>query len=155
MDSIWCLSIAIYLFTFNCNSEPHLGYIFAEPVDLSVVPHYTDKVSVPMDYGTISNKIDTGAYAALLEPLMKRPMDAIILRVIHDIELVHKNCSSFNPKGRWGNQVYNFSSSIIKMLTTMHHQLRLQSRDQPIKEMVCVLPQIYIDATPPNRCKGL
>jgi hypothetical protein len=27
-------------------------------------------------------------------------METVILRVINDIELVYKNCESYNPKGR-------------------------------------------------------
>ena len=32
---------------------------------------------------------------------MKRPMESVLLHAIHDIELVHKNCAIFNPKGRY------------------------------------------------------
>ncbi|KAL3805931.1 hypothetical protein HJC23_007892 [Cyclotella cryptica] len=75
------------------------GYIFADPVDLNIVPNYTKKISCPMDYGTILKKIETGEYRNSLKPLMKRPMEAILLQAIHDVDLVHKNCAEYNPKG--------------------------------------------------------
>lgn len=87
----------LIILTNNCCSS---GYIFADPVDLSIVPHYTKTVSCPMDYGTITNKLDRGEYATEIKPLMKRPMEAVLLHVMNDIELVHKNCEMFNPKGR-------------------------------------------------------
>lgn len=54
-----------------------------------------------MDYSTILSKINKGTYATNLKSHdMKRPMEAIVLHVMYDVELVHKNCSTFNPKGR-------------------------------------------------------
>lgn len=77
-----------------------IGYIFSEPVDLEIAPNYTKKISCPMDYGTILTKVESGEYKKELKPLMKYPMETVILRVINDIELVYKNCESYNPKGR-------------------------------------------------------
>lgn len=59
-----------------------------------------EKVRVPMDYGTIQKKLGAGEYMDILKPLMKRPMESVLLHVIHDIETVHKNCATYNPKGR-------------------------------------------------------
>ncbi|KAL7520399.1 hypothetical protein ACHAWX_005126 [Stephanocyclus meneghinianus] len=75
------------------------GYIFSNPVDQKIVPNYSKKISCPMDYGTISKKLEAGEYRNSLRPLMKRPMEAILLHAIYDVDLVHKNCAEYNPKG--------------------------------------------------------
>lgn len=40
---------------------------FLQPVDLSLVPGYLDIIKRPMDFGTISNKVDRGKYRSLEE----------------------------------------------------------------------------------------
>ena len=40
---------------------------FLQPVDLSQIPGYTDLIKTPMDFGTITQKVDKGRYRSLEE----------------------------------------------------------------------------------------
>ena len=58
--------------------------IFAEPVDLALYPDYATIVSSPIDLGTISSKLDTGAYE-----------DAA--GFVADVRRVWTNAMAYNP----------------------------------------------------------
>ncbi|KAI0049095.1 hypothetical protein FA95DRAFT_1489827 [Auriscalpium vulgare] len=59
---------------------------FLTPVDLENVPGYTDTVKRPMDFGTMSTKVDKGKYRSLEE-------------FAADFHLVLANAKAFNPPG--------------------------------------------------------
>ncbi|KAI0795936.1 hypothetical protein C8Q75DRAFT_711434 [Abortiporus biennis] len=59
---------------------------FLTPVDVSQVPGYTDIVKTPMDFGTISVKVERGRYRMLEE-------------FATDVRLVTTNAKLFNPPG--------------------------------------------------------
>ena len=40
---------------------------FLQPVDLTAVPNYTDVIPRPMDFGTITSKVEKGKYRSLEE----------------------------------------------------------------------------------------
>ena len=40
---------------------------FLQPVDISQIPGYTDLIKTPMDFGTITQKVDKGRYRSLEE----------------------------------------------------------------------------------------
>ena len=71
------------------------GKMFAEPVDCNAIPTYRSIVKEPMDLGTISKKLASGAYRTISDESLN---DAII-RVLRDIELVWHNCFTFNLEG--------------------------------------------------------
>ncbi|KZT08630.1 uncharacterized protein LAESUDRAFT_45791 [Laetiporus sulphureus 93-53] len=60
--------------------------IFLRPVDpvLDGCPTYYDEIKEPMDFSTISNKLNEGAYATMED-------------FAQDIELILHNCRTFNP----------------------------------------------------------
>ncbi|KAL3794050.1 hypothetical protein HJC23_008938 [Cyclotella cryptica] len=95
------------------------GYIFSEPVDLEILPDYYEKVSNPMDYGTLSSRLKSTEYLYSLKPLMKHPMEAVLLQVIRDSELVHKNCQLYNPKG---SSAYRAGQTIEKKWTAFFNK---------------------------------
>ncbi|KAG7448622.1 uncharacterized protein BT62DRAFT_946189 [Guyanagaster necrorhizus] len=59
---------------------------FLSPVDVSLVPGYTDVVKHPMDLGTMASKVERGRYRSLEE-------------FTSDLKLVTGNAKSFNPPG--------------------------------------------------------
>ncbi|KAK0219997.1 hypothetical protein IW262DRAFT_994162 [Armillaria fumosa] len=59
---------------------------FLSPVDVSLVPGYTDVVKHPMDLGTMTSKVEKGRYRSLEE-------------FTSDFRLVTGNAKSFNPPG--------------------------------------------------------
>ncbi|KAK0480789.1 hypothetical protein IW261DRAFT_1142882 [Armillaria novae-zelandiae] len=59
---------------------------FLSPVDVSLVPGYTDVVKHPMDLGTMTSKVEKGRYRSLEE-------------FMSDFRLVTGNAKSFNPPG--------------------------------------------------------
>lgn len=59
---------------------------FLSPVDVSLVPGYTDVVKHPMDLGTMASKVERGRYRSLEE-------------FTSDFRLVTGNAKSFNPPG--------------------------------------------------------
>ncbi|KAK0203787.1 hypothetical protein DFS33DRAFT_1334169 [Desarmillaria ectypa] len=59
---------------------------FLSPVDVSLVPGYTDVVKHPMDLGTMTSKVEKGRYRSLEEFML-------------DLRLVTGNAKSFNPPG--------------------------------------------------------
>ncbi|KAI0073975.1 hypothetical protein K474DRAFT_1665959 [Panus rudis PR-1116 ss-1] len=59
---------------------------FLTPVDTSQVPGYTDVVKHPMDFGTITTKVEKGKYRSLEE-------------FASDVRLVTGNAKLFNPPG--------------------------------------------------------
>ena len=66
--------------------ESRLGFPFNAPVDTSRYTTYLDKVSVPMDFGTIKTKLEDCKYTTV---------DAFKA----DILLVFENARTFNPAG--------------------------------------------------------
>lgn len=60
--------------------------IFAQPVDpvRDQCPTYLDEIEHPMDFGTISSKLSSGAYQTMQD-------------FASDVELVLSNCRQFNP----------------------------------------------------------
>ncbi|KAG6872624.1 hypothetical protein C0995_008283 [Termitomyces sp. Mi166 len=59
---------------------------FLQPVDTSQVPGYTDVVKRPMDFGTMSLKVERGKYRSLED-------------FAADLRLVASNAKAFNPPG--------------------------------------------------------
>ncbi|KAF5370799.1 hypothetical protein D9758_001878 [Tetrapyrgos nigripes] len=59
---------------------------FLHPVDVSQVSGYTDVVKHPMDFGTMTNKVNRGRYRSLEE-------------FANDFRLVISNAKTFNPPG--------------------------------------------------------
>ncbi|EED91880.1 GCN5 bromodomain-containing protein, partial [Thalassiosira pseudonana CCMP1335] len=61
-------------------------------VDTDGLPDYLDIIKSPMDYGTITTKLESGLYQATAE----ESQNTFIIR---DIEQVHHNCAIYNSKG--------------------------------------------------------
>ncbi|KAL7535634.1 hypothetical protein ACHAXR_006622 [Thalassiosira sp. AJA248-18] len=83
--------------------EYEYGWLFAAPVDIALVPDYLTVIPNPMDYGTITKKLETGQYSPLPDgPTERGDMDAmeeIVLYALMDIHQVHHNCKMYNSKG--------------------------------------------------------
>eukprot|EP00581_Thalassiosira_minuscula_P011211 CAMPEP_0183722022 /NCGR_PEP_ID=MMETSP0737-20130205/14100_1 /TAXON_ID=385413 /ORGANISM="Thalassiosira miniscula, Strain CCMP1093" /LENGTH=1794 /DNA_ID=CAMNT_0025952109 /DNA_START=293 /DNA_END=5677 /DNA_ORIENTATION=+ len=81
------------------------GYVFSEPVDVDDVPDYLEVVHNPMDYGTVSARLEGGNYVDLIhsDNISREDenstMEEILLLVLCDIERVHHNCKLYNKKG--------------------------------------------------------
>mmetsp|Transcript_26003 Transcript_26003/g.54463 ORF Transcript_26003/g.54463 Transcript_26003/m.54463 type:complete len:1204 (-) Transcript_26003:93-3704(-) len=84
------------------------GILFLSPVDPREVKDYLDVVSRPMDYGTISSKLEMGSYvndiaegvnAVELDDDYMTAMEKILFHVLRDIEQVYHNCLLYNQKG--------------------------------------------------------
>ncbi|KAF7760715.1 hypothetical protein Agabi119p4_10124 [Agaricus bisporus var. burnettii] len=59
---------------------------FLEPVKVNLVPGYLDVIKCPMDFATMSNKVNRGKYRSLEE-------------FANDLKLVTTNAKTFNPPG--------------------------------------------------------
>lgn len=73
------------------------GNVFSKPVDESSVSGYQDIVKCPMDIGTICSKLTNGEFAKLLSEAYT--MDDLVTKVLNDIELIWRNCITFNVIG--------------------------------------------------------
>ena len=73
------------------------AFPFNEPVELDRYPDYLKAVSVPMDFGTIKAKIDSGAY---VQPGQFNT----------DMRLVFGNAHKYNPPG---SDVYHMASTLL------------------------------------------
>jgi hypothetical protein len=101
--------------------EYDFGYIFSEPVDTEQLPGYLKVVKTPMDLGTISNRLVNGAYKESDEGTL----ETVATKVLKDIELVWKNCYTFNVEG----------SSVYRMALVQERRakaIRKKSFDQLI-----------------------
>ncbi|TDL18219.1 hypothetical protein BD410DRAFT_728878 [Rickenella mellea] len=89
---------------------------FLQPVDASQVPGYADAVKFPMDFGTMTNKVDKGRYRSLED-------------FTADFRLVTSNARLFNPPStlfhteatrieEWGlDQITKASAQVIEYET--------------------------------------
>ena len=74
-------------------------------VNVDDVPDYLEVVTTPMDYGTVSERLEGGNYADLIasDDIAREDenstMEEILLHVLCDIEQVHHNCLLYNRKG--------------------------------------------------------
>ena len=73
-------------------------------VDVDDVPDYLEVVHTPMDYGTVSERLEGGNYVDLIasDDISRddenSTMEEILLHVLCDIERVHHNCQvSLSP----------------------------------------------------------
>ena len=76
-------------------------------MDVDDVPDYLEVVHTPMDYGTVSKRLEGGNYVDLIaSDDMSRDdenstMEEILLHVLCDIERVHHNCQvSLSPNNQ-------------------------------------------------------
>ena len=76
------------------------GWIFTEPVDVNIITDYGALVKRPMDYGTIADTIDRGAYdpAAYTTGALD-DLEKIVLQALVDVEQVFQNCFVYNTRG--------------------------------------------------------
>jgi len=86
---------------------------FVQPVDPIAlgIPDYFDVIKKPMDFSTITNKLESGEY---------KSVDGFEA----DVQLVFNNCSSYNLPG----------SSVVKMSDSL--RATFESKFQSIKESV-------------------
>ncbi|KAL1721567.1 hypothetical protein EV715DRAFT_288308 [Schizophyllum commune] len=71
--------------------------IFLEPVNTALVPGYTDAIKHPMDFGTMTTKVERGRYRSLEE-------------FANDFKLVTTNAKTFNPP----NTIYHTEADRIE-----------------------------------------
>ncbi|KAK9913900.1 hypothetical protein M0R45_037704 [Rubus argutus] len=76
-------------------------YIFSEPVNPEEVEHYYDVIKEPMDFGTITAKLNGGSYKSLQE-------------FEHDVTLVWSNAMHFNQS----STIYYRQACVIRNLAT-------------------------------------
>ena len=62
--------------------------VFCVPVDTSYYTDYLEKVEIPMDFATIKSQLETNWYKCLEE-------------FIEDVNLVFKNCFTYNNEENW------------------------------------------------------
>jgi Bromodomain/Homeobox KN domain/PHD-finger len=72
------------------------GYVFKHPVDLALVPAYSAVIKNPMDLGTVASRIDDGTY---FRTLTDGSLEVALSAIVRDIELVWRNCFTFNFPG--------------------------------------------------------
>ena len=89
------------------------GFIFSKPVDVSLVPGYTDVVKCPMDIGTILSKLENKEFAELLDENFS--MDDLVTKILNDIELIWRNCIMFNVIG----------SSVARMALVLRRRVKM------------------------------
>ncbi len=89
------------------------GFIFSKPVDVSLVPGYTEVVKRPMDIGTILSKLENKEFAALLTGNFS--MDDLLITILNDIELIWRNCIMFNVIG----------SSVARMAVVLRRRVKM------------------------------
>jgi len=100
-----CALLSNILDILNKLKNYDYGYVFSEPVDVDDVPDYPEVVLTPMDYGTISERLEGGNYVDLIasddvsRDDENSTMEEILLHVLCDIERVHHNCQLYNKKG--------------------------------------------------------
>lgn len=103
--------------------------VFEKPVDLKIVPTYTEIIKNPMDFSTISSKIDKYCYTSLQE-------------FESDFNLMINNCLRFNGKGTF---YYNYA-------------VALRQKSKPIlkeaKQIVQCLEDDYFFPEPDVNIKG-
>jgi len=76
------------------------GWVFAHPVDVSVITDYGALVSRPMDYATVAGMIDRGAYdPARYNFSSLDDLEKIVLQALVDVEQVFQNCFVYNTRG--------------------------------------------------------
>ncbi|EJK58444.1 hypothetical protein THAOC_21430, partial [Thalassiosira oceanica] len=76
------------------------GWVFAHPVDVSVITDYGALVSRPMDYATVAGMIDRGAYdPARYKFSSLDDLEKIVLQALVDVEQVFQNCFVYNTRG--------------------------------------------------------
>ncbi|KIM60265.1 hypothetical protein SCLCIDRAFT_124705, partial [Scleroderma citrinum Foug A] len=59
---------------------------FIKPVDATQIPGYSDVIKNPMDFGTMTSKVERGKYRSLED-------------FVSDFRLVTMNAKIFNPSG--------------------------------------------------------
>ncbi|TFK72282.1 hypothetical protein BDN72DRAFT_816254 [Pluteus cervinus] len=103
---------------------------FLQPVDLSLVPTYMDVVKRPMDFGTMTTKVDRGKYRSLEE-------------FASDFKLVTENAKLFNPPGTiyyteaerieaWGlDHISKSASTVIQYETDWNIEIEKDDEAQP------------------------
>jgi hypothetical protein len=84
LGNAWPSIKAILLKAIDGIQRRDIHRIFAEPVDPVAVPAYLDIIKEPMDLGTIRQRIESAAYTSFSQ-------------VLHDCDLVWRNCFQFNP----------------------------------------------------------
>jgi len=81
---------------------------FLKPVDATLIPGYTDVIKNPMDFGTMTSKVERGKYRSLEDfvvcpPLHDRATSSLQLTpspfTQSDFRLVTMNAKIFNPAG--------------------------------------------------------
>jgi hypothetical protein len=76
--------------------------LFSFPVNTEEVQDYLHIIKKPMDYSTISQRLEQGAYVSELEQSSCDgridAMEEILLNVLCDMDQVHQNCFTYNIK---------------------------------------------------------
>ena len=110
------------------------GWIFAEPVDISMAPDYLEKISQPMDLGSIKNKMENGAYNTHQE-------------FAADVRLVWSNAMTYNVPG---HDVYETAQTLsenfearyaVVIADSVAEEVELNS----IPESLAHVPQRHLD----------
>lgn len=73
---------------------------FLRPVSQAEVPDYYKIIKQPMDFAKIKSKLNVGAYANNGE-------------VLHDIELIFRNCDRYNVMG---DEIYKYVMVIFQFM---------------------------------------
>ena len=91
--------------------KPQYMSVFRQPVNISIVTNYLLLVKQPMDLSTVTTKLLEGKYKNIND-------------LKSDLELIIKNCETFNPEGTWirvncDRYKSNLEKSWIKLLDTL------------------------------------
>mmetsp|Transcript_13540 Transcript_13540/g.29082 ORF Transcript_13540/g.29082 Transcript_13540/m.29082 type:complete len:1875 (-) Transcript_13540:137-5761(-) len=144
-----CALLSNILDILNKLKNYDYGYVFSEPVDVDDVPDYPDVVRTPMDYGTISERLEGGSYVDLIasddasRDDENSTMEDIMLHVLCDIGRVHHNCLLYNKQGssifriggvhasKWNAYfsqyiVERLPENVQRDLTLFHHRCELE-----------------------------
>lgn len=87
--------------------KQRLAYPFVRPVNpkLDCCPDYLDRISTPMDYGTIKNRLENNFYSSVSD-------------VVADFQLVTRNCIQYNSAeheySKWAMNFQNKFESLIR-----------------------------------------
>ncbi|KAI0718881.1 hypothetical protein C8T65DRAFT_569811 [Cerioporus squamosus] len=94
-------------------------HIFAKPVDpiLDGCPTYYDEIKNPMDFSTISSKLNDGQYATM-EDFAK------------DVELIFSNCRKFNPPTTYPTQCADIVERAFKKEWAKVTEKKLSSNEK-------------------------
>jgi Bromodomain/Homeobox KN domain/PHD-finger len=95
-DMKWLKSVAILREVLDYLMNFSFGYVFKHPVDPALVPAYSAVIKNPMDLGTVASRIDDGTY---LQMVTEAGLDAALSAIAQDVELVWRNCFTFNFPG--------------------------------------------------------